>query len=303
MGDRITSVERRPMSAVPSFGRTRCGKCKPSTPRWAYYFSEDGRQGVCGHHAPRKPNRRSLPKDEAAEKADREAHLASVETTAAENRRLGKRGTLECRKMMMMKKILQEEGKLVIFPNFKHAGRKDGMGLPALSPKAIGPVHHGQPGLPRAENLENFHQGSKWFDVPREEFEAMRLQMYRDKEPRRHNPHSQHKNIPKCFVWMDTDGVEHQLSYVESRQFYCWFYSKAVQTTKEFHMLQEKLASGVNLVIYGYDGYQPDDNKILEHYEDASRPFGHELVLYTMLKCPKSQWPWLMPKHNTFPKP
>lgn len=66
-----------------------------------------------------------------------------------------------CSKMNMMKDIGFVTGYINIFPNFKHGNRRDGIGLPSLSPKSIGPVDHGQPGLPLALNLENFHQGNK----------------------------------------------------------------------------------------------------------------------------------------------
>ena len=50
-----------------------------------------------------------------------------------------------------------------IFPNAKHGGRTDGAGCPSLSPKIMGPIDHGQPSLPPAQNLENLHQGNKVF--------------------------------------------------------------------------------------------------------------------------------------------
>ena len=40
---------------------------------------------------------------------------------------------------------------------------------------------------------------------------------------------------------------------------------------------------GFNLRIVGYDGYNVT-MPLEEHYKDISRPFGHELVLYSMLK-------------------
>jgi hypothetical protein len=297
------------MTDVPAFGLAKCGKCGVAKARWAYYFSADGKRGVCGRHAPPKAVRRKLPHDLAAEQAVRDRHTATVEAAALANQRKGVPGDLLCSKLRMMQRPEQREGYLLVFPNFKHQGRKDGLGIRALSPKAIGPVHHGQPGLPPAATIENFHQGSKWFrGKSREAFEAMREQMYLDPVPHRHNPHAApgpggNKNVPMCSVGVSADGVEHKVSYVESRQFYCWFYSRAVEKMPEFKMLQRNLASGVNMIICGYDGYQPDDARIEAHYADPSRPFGHELVLYTMLKFPKDQWPWLLPKYNTHRKP
>jgi hypothetical protein len=42
---------------------------------------------------------------------------------------------------------------------------------------------------------------------------------------------------------------------------------------------------GYNLQIIGYDGFTPSDD-LYSHYIDPSRPFGHELVLHTMLVIP-----------------
>ena len=47
------------------------------------------------------------------------------------------------------------------------------------------------------------------------------------------------------------------------------------------------------MCICGYDAYQPDPAKLYEHYCDPSRPFGHELVLYTLLSVKdREDYPW-----------
>jgi hypothetical protein len=58
----------------------------------------------------------------------------------------------------MMKNPEHIEGFLKVFPNYKHQNRQDGFGCMKLSPKYLGPVDHGQPDLPPALNIENFHQ-------------------------------------------------------------------------------------------------------------------------------------------------
>jgi hypothetical protein len=51
------------------------------------------------------------------------------------------------------------------------------------------------------------------------------------------------------------------------------------------------IKNGYNLNIQGYDGYNVTN--ILGHYYDISRPFGHELVLYTLLtEDDPLQYPW-----------
>ncbi len=44
-----------------------------------------------------------------------------------------------------------------------------------------------------------------------------------------------------------------------------------------------------NSQICGYDGYHVNKS-IEEHYRDVSCPFGHELVLYSLLTTDKYPW-------------
>jgi hypothetical protein len=205
--------------------------------------------------------------------------------------------------MYMAREVPLVDGIQNVFPNYRHQGRKDGWGMKSLSPKSIGPIKHGQPGLPDAKNLENFHQGSKWFKgFTYEEFKEAQLDMFNDPEPHRHHRHA-HKldngkrNTPHGFVWIDKSGKEHGVKYQNCRQFYCHFYERAVLKDNNFLQLVDAIERGVNLNIVGYDGYN-QTNGIDIHYYDASRPFGHEMVLYTMLKYPESVWPWR--SHKTF---
>lgn len=58
------------------------------------------------------------------------------------------------------------------------------------------------------------------------------------------------------------------------------------------------IEDGYNLRICGYDAYDPHHYNMEDCYCDISRPFGHELVLYTMLTEPEEKWPWR--KYKTF---
>lgn len=184
---------------------------------------------LCGVHS-RNKSRKELPKFTAAEK---EAHtasawedeLADIEAAAQENRANGRRGEVIVTKLRMMRAPEYHKGYLKVFPNFKHQGRKDGYGCKKLSPMFLGPVNHGQPGLPPALNIENFHQGSKCFEEetdkdgnPSEKYAKNRLEFYKDPVPHRHKYHGkeQNKNIPKYFVWVDKEGEEHHLKYVSA---------------------------------------------------------------------------------------
>ena len=54
------------------------------------------------------------------------------------------------------------------------------------------------------------------------------------------------------------------------------------------------IKDGVNLNIVGYDGYNINMD-LWTCYNDTSRPFGHELVLYTMLiEDTINKYPWNM---------
>lgn len=77
--------------------------------------------------------------------------------------------------------------------------------------------------------------------------------------------------------------------------------ARAIVLKEQFLMIKKMLTDGYNICICGYDAYDPvtSDNRhmniadIIEHaYLDASRPFGHELVIYTLLALEPSAYPW-----------
>ena len=80
---------------------------------------------------------------------------------------------------------------------------------------------------------------------------------------------------------------------MESRQFYCTFYQRLASQQPAFTHLQQLIRSGTNVQICGYDGRAIGHRSIEEEYLDASRPFGHELVLATMLTCDPVDYPWV----------
>lgn len=221
--------------------------------------------------------------------------------------------------MRMMKDPDHIDGYLKVFPNFKHDNRKDGFGCASLSPKSLGPVKHGQPDLPDALNIENFHQGSKCFDSevrpkdgkPSKTFYATQLEMFNDPIPHRHKEAAKavagNKNICKFWVWVTQEGVEKHLSYVDSRQFYCNFYERLVVKQAQYKKLVKLLENGTNLQIIGYDAYDVDEvkgnslaEKLERCYKDGKRPFGHELVLFSMLVLDAEDYPWRKYKTEDF---
>ena len=291
------------------FGETVCcdtKKDKIACTRKAYYKRLSDNKIVCGMHAkkenreelPRNPNERVLKEQKIKE------HSLQCEKFAEGN---SSYGNVKCVKMKMFGSVELVENYVNIFPNYKHLHRKDGIGMPSLSPKSIGPINHGQPSLPICLNLENFHQGNKVLEsevgadgVVTKEFYDTQVQMYNDKEPHRHKQKCSKTNKPLFSIWKDLNGKEHKIDYFTSRQFYCNFYDRIVLTDKNFLKLRKMIKDGYNLMIVGYDGFSVDTTKSIDDiYKDVTKPFGHELVLYTMLVYEdEKDWPWR--KFKTF---
>jgi len=280
--------------ALPFKGETTCSVCE----RWAYYRVDGSVR--CGYHSDKK-TRKSLKRNPRKDELLKAKGVKHLKTCVAGK----KRGKVELHRLRgLYAKNPFRDGYITVFPNFGNkSGKKrvDGaLSMGDLSPKTIGPVEHGQPGLPVAQNIENFHQGSKRFpDQTEEQFVETRLEMYKDPVPHRHNPFAKrvpgkNRNIPRYFAWVDKSGKEHQLSYVQSRQFYCHFLERAVKETKDFKELQDKLANGYNLLLCGWDA-EPMKRSAEEEYLNPETPFGHERVLYCMLK---EEYPWR--KHKSF---
>ena len=133
----------------------------------------------------------------------------------------------------------------------------------------------------------------------------LREKMYADDIPYRHKFNypgfegeapTGNRNIPLFSVFFDGQGIEHRYNYLQCRYFYCHYYEKLVEGAKnaDFEHLKQCIQMGMNLQIVGYDGYKNGVEKSLwEHYNDTSRPFGHELVLYTLLTVEKREdYPW-----------
>jgi hypothetical protein len=282
----------------------KCSKCD----RRAYYFEPCGPL-YCGRHAPAARER--LPKPSARDTAAKlEAQLAEHRRTVEAARRTdGTGGRVTLQRMLMLRNPALTPGSVMIFPNNRHGRHRfAAFDCCELSPMRLGPVDHGQPGLPPACNIENFHQGTKCFAEeadaagnPTALYAANRLKFYLDPEPHRHKytGTGQNKNAPLYFVWIARDGTEHHLGYVESRQFYCSFFERLASARPEFRRIQDTLAQGYDVQICGYDAHPFDPVADAESaYMDASKPFGHERVLAVMLVNPPERYPWRL--HRTF---
>jgi hypothetical protein len=107
-------------------------------------------------------------------------------------------------------------------------------------------------------------------------------------------PPEAEKTANQCAysVWRMPDGTVRRFTYVESRQFYCHFYERVALASADFVRLKAMLDNGENLAICGYDAYEPTES-LDTHYRDPKQPFGHELVLFTMLTVnDPTKYPW-----------
>ncbi len=305
-------MERAPKRTAPFWGESPCvayykngSHCKE---RARYVGS------LCGKH--KGNQKKELAKNPDADRIRKE--LLSSRVAAARAQVVpGQRGRVTAAHIGGMFKEYSFEpkpGYLPIFPNNKH-GHGFGYGLgdfSGLSPMKLGPVRHGQAGWPDAKNIENYHQFNKVFpqeidpnnpcDCPRaaewphakplpEFFEARRA-AYLDVVPHRHKITSKGKNVPLYSVHDDK-----HYTYVESRYFYCHQMQLLAKATPQFAALRKMvIQDGLNLQIVGYDAYEPsgvDPESLYAHYCDGSRPFGHEMVILTMLVIDDEKlYPW-----------
>jgi hypothetical protein len=285
------------------YGTKKCDKCNKNK---AYWFTNKGYYcGVCSRSI---KDRVELPKNEQIKQQLRDAELAthnqSILDKMTYNAERKLEGIVIMTKMYMMKDPDLIPGVLNIFPNYKHGNRKDGLGMPSLSPKWMGPIKHNQSGLPEAKSLENMFQYNKCFSNEvdelgniKQEFFNTQIKGYLDETPHRHKPNAS-GNVPLFSVWKDKKGKIYRLSYIESRQIYCHYYMLFAVANENFIKLKALVKSGYNINICGYDAYTVEmgnkniDEYVEEKYLDPSKPFGHEIVLFALLLC-KNVFPWI----------
>jgi hypothetical protein len=261
----------------------------------------------CGYHS-EKGIRKNLPRNPRAKeiKEGKENSLRKrIAEVARGNNVQGREGHVIVSQLKMMKAPTYTDGYLPVLANFKDGGKFGGW--PSLSPKSLGPIRHQMPGLPECKNLENFHQEAKVFAVEvdttdsnqkqKPEWFERRKERYASDVPYRHKHDP--KVLPKnnkndCLysLYYDLQGREVRLTYLECRYVYCKLYEKMVLEHLDFRHLKDLNERGTNLEIWGYDGY-PVTQSLWDHYLDTSRPFGHELCLYTLLTEPDAaKYPW-----------
>lgn len=271
------------------------------------YFISDGKF-MCGVHCKSGDNVSKLPKNPHEEENYKNKLMErrkEVDNAAKNNKNNNKLGDVIVSKIYMMKNPEYITGYLNVFPNYKHQNRKDGFGCMRLSPKSLGPVIHNMPNLPNASTIENYHQFSKFWKFELddngnilEKYKLERIKAY-TAPPVRHKydkktllKYNKNINIPEFSMYYDKYGKEHRYNYLQSRYFYCHFYEILAKQEPDFIALKKMIKNGYNLNICGYDGYNVT-NDLMTCYTDISKPFGHELVLYTLLtKENVDEYPW-----------
>lgn len=237
-------------------------------------------------------------------------HTTHIEDIAENNKNNNILGKVLVSKLKMMQKPELIKGYINVYPNYKHQNRTDGFGCSMLSPKSLGPIEHNMSNLPTAKNLENYHQFAKFWEFEldflengefeiKSEYLQKRIDAYLDPTPYRHKynkkellKYGKNINVPKFSIYYDKDCNIKTYNYLECRYFYCKFYQELASKETDFKYLQDKIKNGYNLNIVGYDGYNPTNN-LMEMYSDTSKPFGHEMVLYTMLvEDDTNKYPW-----------
>lgn len=297
------------------YGESKCDAIVVSTGNQCTnnaYYKQD-RKYLCGIHSDEK-KRKILDKDKDKKKAKLaliEKHEKHLKKQAKKRQVKGIKGQVKCSGMRMMKEVPLIKDYRNIFPNNKHGNRCDGKGMPSLSPMRLGPVIHNELDLPIALNIENYHQFSKvWPNEvddkgnPTQTFRERQIEGFQDPIPHRHkfstevmtqlrkSVNGENRNQPLYSVHKTIDGEERRFTYVESRYFYCHFYEILAKETSDFAKLKSYLDKGINLLIVGFDGYEVI-NDLYTHYCDEKKPFGHELVLYSLLTIDDpDNYPW-----------
>jgi len=289
---------------IPCQGKTTAGLDCANKAYWECKTSGGKRSAsyLCGVHSKKIKTRKELPYDSQArvrrllEYKDREV---KVEQARLKYERMEKKGHIICDVMKMRKEAPHKDGYLKVFPNFLHGKREDGYGCSSLSPKSLGPVLHSEYDMPEAKNIENYHQAAKiypWEIDAKGTLIPGSIQVikniYKDPIPHRHKFTAADKGKALYAIRFDIHGKMHKFDPIQLRYFYCYYYALLAKKQEQFHELVKLWNSGTNLQITGYDGY-PLTKPLIEHYKDASKPYGHERVLATLLlvENPKD-YPW-----------
>lgn len=90
--------------------------------------------------------------------------------------------------------------------------------------------------------------------------------------------------LGSVHVSMDDPDALLGFDYLETRVMYCQAYYELSKDTPQYTQLLQLVKGGTNVCIVGYDGFKPTTTA-WEHFNDTSRPYGHEAVLGEMLEA------------------
>ena len=165
----------------------------------------------------------------------------------------------------------------------------------SLSPMILGPILFSSLSCPPTRDLElphsalyfeNLWQYSKVWEGDladdgslKHTFFSRRSSGFASEKARRRIPGCHGSKRTLCTYW---DGQ--MLSYLQARALlYCPIYAELVRPTEGFSRLRDMVEDGMPIQLLGYDGYDVSDRSLYECFVDETRPFGHELVLASML--------------------
>jgi hypothetical protein len=182
-----------------------------------------------------------------------------------------------------------------VFPN--RCQRELGLSYPALHPNNLGPVDHGQPGLPMATTLTGLVLGNCWHRKESEDvFHSTQLELYQSHDPPVRKPISTGAQDEWLGCsWVYPDGTRGWMSALSARKVYCQLYCRLAQGTLEYQLLLSLLDNNnESLRIAGPGGHPMEVGDINKRFQDVDVPFTWEQVLFVMLvwRNDQAMYPW-----------
>lgn len=233
---------------------------------------------------------------------------AEIERQAKADRRKGMTGDVILGRIVNYYNIVDyTSGYLAVYPNHSRppAG-SEGLWLPSLSPKVIGPID--TPDGP-ALSIEIAHQAGRVYaheadaaGNPLPEFYERKAKSLMDPERAKWR-HVFAPTKPESLAYLKRIGATTEVlfnviggkryDYVAARQFYCGYFDAALPELPEYAQLLDLLSQGVNLQLFGYDAIpELTPENAYRLYCDKRYRFGHESVIYCCLVMEPEDRPW-----------
>lgn len=134
--------------------------------------------------------------------------------------------------------------------------------------------------------LENIWQASKCYNIDLDKKGYIKKSFFERRARFFQETKGHRRTIPKSRGYPVAAYFDGRLfSYLQSRAIYCYLYEKLASKTEKFELLEELLRNDEKLLILGFDGQkmQATPDNLERAYRDPSKPFGHELVICSML--------------------